>query len=75
MVQKKINKNIDKEYIIIYKSQEHYEVLGFVRAPNMEEAKKRAHKKLLPEAKYYSVIDAEINEISQVDKMNYNLEI
>jgi len=31
-----------KDYIITYRSLEHYEVLGWVRAESMEEAKKEA---------------------------------
>ncbi len=63
----------EKEYIIVYKSEEHFEVLGYVRAPSLEEAKKRAQFKLLPEAKYYSVSEATINEITIIDKINFNL--
>jgi hypothetical protein len=63
-----------KEYVIIYRSEEHYEVLGYVSAPSIEEAKKRAQVKLIPEAKYYTVSEAEIVEISNIDKINFNIE-
>ncbi len=51
-----------KDYIITYRSQEHYEVLGWVEADSLEDAKKKAKKTLSREAKYYSVPEAEIAE-------------
>ncbi len=60
---KEKNNNIsEKEYILTYKSQEHFEVLGWVRAKSLEEAKKIAQIQLLIEAKRYNVIEAEIAE-------------
>jgi len=53
---KEKNNNIsEKEYILTYKSQEHFEVLGWVRAKSLEEAKKIAQIQLLIEAKRYNV--------------------
>ncbi len=48
------------EYIVTYKSQEHYEVLGWVRASSTEEAIKKAKKVLSGEAKTYKVVKAQI---------------
>ena len=60
---KERNNNIsEKEYILTYKSQEHFEVLGWVRAKSLEEAKKIAQIQLLIEAKRYNVTEAEIAE-------------
>ena len=60
---KEKNNNIsEKEYILTYKSQEHFEVLGWVRAKSLEEAKKIAQIQLLIEAKRYNVTEAEIAE-------------
>jgi predicted transcriptional regulator len=63
----------EKEYVIIYQSKEHYEVLGYVHAASLEEAKKKALIKLLPEAKYYNVTEAEIDEIANFDKIFFKL--
>jgi len=48
------------EYIVTYKSQEHYEVLGWIRASSTEEAIKKAEKELLGAAKAYKVANAQI---------------
>jgi len=60
---KEKNNNIpEKEYILTYKSEEHFEVLGWVRAKSLEEAKKIAQIQLLTEAKRYNVTEAEMAE-------------
>ncbi len=51
-----------KEFIVTYRSMEHYEVLGWIEAEDIKEAKKKAKKKLDREAKYYNVPVAEIAE-------------
>jgi len=51
-----------KEYIVIYRSQEHFEVLGWVSAENMEAARVTALSALSTEAGHYDVSDAEIAE-------------
>ncbi len=66
-------KDEEKEYVMIYKSKEHYEVLGYVQASSLEEAKKKAQIKLLPEAKYYNVTEAEIDEIAKLDKIFFDI--
>jgi len=63
----------EKEYIIVYKSQEHMEVLGYVKATSIEKAIKIAQTKLLPEAKYYEVTEAEISEISTPSNITFSL--
>ena len=52
----------NKEYIITYQSQEHFEVLGWVKAKNMEEAIKKAKKELILDIKKYNVRHGEIAE-------------
>lgn len=64
----------EKEYIIIYESEEHYEVLGYVRASSLEEAKKKAQEELLEEARYYNVTEAEIDEIANYDQIFFDLD-
>jgi len=73
MTNTKKKKDQKKEYVVIYQSQEHYEVLGYARAASLEEAKEKAQAKLLPEAKYYNVTEAEIDEITRFDKISFNI--
>ncbi len=56
------NDSKQKEYIITYRSQEHFEVLGWVFAYNMEDAVQEAKIKLADEIKKYNVKNAEIAE-------------
>lgn len=69
---KKINKQ-QKEYMVIYQSEEHYEVLGFVQATSLREAIEKAQIDLLSEAKYYNVNEAEIAEIAKFDTIIFNI--
>jgi len=62
-----------KEYIVIYKSLEHFEVLGFVKADSLKEAKILAQAELIEEAKNYQVADAEIAELKDLDQVFFNL--
>ena len=68
-----MSKNQEKEYIVIYKSLEHFEVLGFVKARSLEEAKEMAQKELLDEAKHFKVVEAEIAELKDLDKILFNI--
>lgn len=63
-----------KEYVVIYRSQEHYEVLGYVTANSLKEAKEKAQKELLNEAKYYEVEEAEIGELKDKDIVYFNIQ-
>ena len=65
--------DLKKEYIIIYQSVEHFEVLGFVRADSLEEANIQAQKELLDEAKHYNIAEAEIAELSNLDKIYFKV--
>ena len=47
-----------REYIITYRSREHYEVLGWVRASSPGEAVARARSELKNEIARYSVVNA-----------------
>jgi len=49
-----------EKYIITYQSQEHYEVLGYVEAENIDDAIKYAKENLKIEAKFYEVKEAKI---------------
>jgi len=62
-----------KEYVIIYKSFEHFEVLGFVDASSLEEAKVKAQEELLGEAERYKVAEAEIAELKDLDKITFGI--
>lgn len=62
-----------KEYIITYRSEEHYEVLGWVRALSVEEAKEKAQKDLLEIAKYYKITEAEIAEWKKGGSIHFNI--
>ena len=62
-----------KEYVIIYESQEHFEVLGFVDANNLEEAKIKAQKELLDEAKKYNVVEAEVAELKDLNEIIFKI--
>lgn len=63
-----------KKYVVIYQSQEHYEVLGYVMAPDIEEAINRARKELKKEAKFYGVVGAEIGELKEQKKITFDIE-
>lgn len=60
------------EYIITYKSIEHYEVLGWVQAKSLEDAKKEALKKFKNEIKRYGIVDATIAEWKNGDNVHFN---
>lgn len=62
-----------KEYVIIYESHEHFEVLGFVNAGNLEEAKTRAQEELSAEAKKYNVVEAEIAELKDLNDIIFKV--
>ncbi len=62
-----------KEYIVIYRSAEHFEVLGFVSADSLAEAKNKAQGELLEEARNYKVADAEIAELKDLDKIIFDV--
>lgn len=64
----------EKEFIVVYKSLEHMEVLGYINAQSLEKAIKVAQTKLLPEAKYYEVSEAEISEISAPQNITFVLD-
>jgi len=63
-----------KKYVVIYQSQEHYEVLGYVIAPNIEEAINRTREELKKEAEFYDVAEAEIGELKEQKKITFDVE-
>lgn len=67
------NNILEREYIITYKSEEHFEVLGWVRAKSLEEAKEVAQIQLLAEAKRYNVAEAEITEWGDNSIVSFNI--
>jgi len=62
-----------KDYVVIYRSCEHYEVLGYIRARSLEEAKEKAKKTLIKEAKQYNVTNAMIFEIVKGSEVLFDL--
>ena len=67
------NKKIQKDFIVTYRSREHYEVLGWVRAFSIEEAKKKVQKELLAEVKFYNVKEARIGEWKGEGSIFFNI--
>lgn len=51
-----------KDFILTYRSREHYEVLGWLRATSLAEAKKQAQKEFLKDINFYGVKEAQIAE-------------
>ena len=49
-------------------------MLGYVRAHSLKEAKEKTQKELLDEARYYSVTNAEIDEIAQYDDITFDID-
>ncbi|MDD4931123.1 MAG: hypothetical protein PHG66_03130 [Candidatus Colwellbacteria bacterium] len=62
---------MEKEYIITYRSEEHFEVVGWVKAESMEEAKELARNVLAKEASFYGVTEAEIAEYGTSETMSF----
>lgn len=63
-----------KNYVVIYQSQEHYEVLGYLKASNMKEAIGRAKTELKMEARKYEVREASIGEVKSEEKITFDIE-
>lgn len=61
-----------KDYIITYRSPEHYEVLGWVRAKTMEEAKEKVRIELKDQIEKYGAIDVMIAEWKDADHFSIN---
>jgi len=62
-----------KEYVVIYRSQEHYEVLGYIDASSMKEAKTKAQEELKSEAKFYDVEEATVAELKDKDEIFFDI--
>lgn len=58
------------EYIITYKSIEHYEVLGWIQAESLDDAKQKVSEKFSDEIKKYGIIDATIAEWKNGDNIH-----
>jgi predicted transcriptional regulator len=63
-----------EKYVIIYQSQEHYEVLGYISAENIEDAIKRAKEELKKEAKFYDVEAAKIAKLVGEKEIFFDIE-
>ena len=63
----------ENEYIVTYKSKEHYEVLGWVRASSIDEAIKKAKKELLVDAKAYHISSARIAKWAESQLIAFNI--
>jgi len=66
-------KTLLKRYIVVYRSQEHYEVLGYVRASDIKKALALAQKELKNEAKSYEVEEAIIGEIKDQERITFDI--
>lgn len=62
----------EKDYIVFYRSEEHYEILGFVRAKSLREAILKAKRQLKEEAVRYSVVNATIAEIPKCSEILFD---
>ncbi|MFA5442226.1 MAG: hypothetical protein WC288_02950 [Candidatus Paceibacterota bacterium] len=51
-----------KDFILTYRTSEHYEVLGWVRARSLKEAERKARKELAQEIAKYSVFEVQVAE-------------
>lgn len=65
----KKTKEKEKGYIVTYRSQEHFEVLGWVWAKNRIEARKKAYEDLKDDIKKYNVSIAEIAEYKDPEEL------
>jgi len=63
-----------EKYVVIYESQEHHEVLGYVTAESVEDAIKRARKELKTEAKFYDVGEAKIAKLVDEKEIFFDIE-
>ncbi|MDD3032344.1 MAG: hypothetical protein PHO58_04360 [Bacilli bacterium] len=59
-----------KDYIVTYRSREHYEVLGWLRAESLEDAKSMVNNKFKDQIKKYGVVDAMIAEWGNSDNIH-----
>ncbi len=66
-------KTLLKRYIVVYRSQEHYEVLGYVRASDIKKAITRAQKELKSEAKFYEIEEAIIGELKEQERITFDI--
>jgi len=62
-----------KKYIVIYQSEEHDEVLGYIEAKSIDDAIKRTKEDLKIEAKFYEVEDAKIVEIIDEKPISFDI--
>lgn len=62
-----------EKYVVIYESQEHYEVLGYVRAKNIKSAIEKARKELKKEAKLYDVEKAKIAKLEEEEEVTFDI--
>ncbi len=66
-------KTLLKKYIDVYLSQEHYEVLGYVKALDIKKAIAHAQKELKSEAKFYEIEEAIIGEIKDEERITFDI--
>jgi len=67
------NKTLQKEFIITYRSREHYEVLGWVKASSLKKAKEKAKKELIEDTTRYHVPEAQIGEYKGIETIVLNI--
>ncbi|HOB90221.1 MAG TPA: hypothetical protein PLN18_01730 [Candidatus Colwellbacteria bacterium] len=64
-------KKEEKTYIVTYRSEEHFEVVGWVWASNLLEAKRKAKAELAEQARRYDVTLAEIAEYKDASEISF----
>ncbi len=62
-----------EKYVVIYESQEHYEVLGYITAKNIKDAIEKARKELKKEAKFYDVEKAKIAKLGDEEEVRFDI--
>ena len=60
-----------KDFVVFYRSAEHYEILGFVRAVSLEEAEKKAVEELDYEASHYGIAKGMIFEMGKGREISF----
>jgi hypothetical protein len=63
-----------EKYVIIYESQEHYEVLAYIEANNIKDAIEKARRELKKEVKRYDVEKAKIARIGDEKDIEFDID-
>jgi len=66
------SKIFQKEFIVTYRTSEHYEVLGWTKASSLKKAKEKIKKELIKDANYYNISEAQIGEYKGIETIFFN---